>query len=229
MKAVIDLSEWNLTDAELPGLDNLAKVHLRLPYPGYKSLMNHPPAERRRRIAAQIREAFRALKASLGKVAFEKTGTHYRPVGVKVVLPLNQLPALLATAAFKTISIESIEGISRKTPESESFFWSIKARFSIQIENETGGFQGYEDRILLVKAVDEEEAHRKLLPGFDSYAEPYLNSAGLLVRWQFEEFLDAFATDVSSLETFLRDEGVEVFSELRNRKLKPEMEWHRRM
>ena len=80
---------------------------------------------------------------------------------------------------------------------------------------------------MLVKALDEEDARHKLLPGFKSYAEPYLNSAGLLVRWQFEKFLDVYSTDVPSLQAFLHDEGVEVFSELGNRKLKPGFEWLR--
>ncbi|GAA4024197.1 hypothetical protein GCM10022409_05190 [Hymenobacter glaciei] len=115
--------------------------------------------------------------------------------------------------------------MTRKKPAATKCFWSIKARFAIQIENVTGGLQTYEDRILLVKAADEEEAHRKLLPSFASYAEPYLSSAGLLVRWQFEEFLDAYETDVSSLDAFLRDEGVEVFSELGTRKRKAGYEW----
>ena len=225
MKAIIGLEDWNLTVDALSGLDNQARVHIRVPYPHYKSVLGYLPAERTRRIAAQIRKDFSALKEMLGKVPFEKTGTHFRPIGAKVTLPLNRLPPLLATEAVKTISIESIQGITRKESVPESCFWSIKARFAIQIENKTGGLQKYEDRLMLVKAVDEEDAQRKLLPSFESYTVPYLNSAGLLVRWQFEKFLDAYSTDVISLEAFLHDEGVEVFSELGNRKLKPGTEW----
>lgn len=227
MKAILGLEDWGLTADALFGLDNLAKIHLILPYPNYKTVINYLPAERKRRIAAQMRMSFRALKASLRNVPFEKTGTHLRPTGMKVVLPLNRLPALLAKEAVETISIEFVEGLNRRELVLESLFWSIKARFAVQIENETGGLQMYEDRILLVKAVDEEEAQHKLLPSFDNYAEPYLNSAGLLVRWQFEEFLDAYATGVSSLEAFLCNEGVEVHSKLGNRKLKAGFGWQR--
>jgi len=225
MKAILGLEEWCLTVDVLPGLANQARVHIGLPYPHYKSVLGYLPAERTRRIAAQIRKDFSALKRMLGKMPFEKTGTHFRPTGAKVTLPLNRLPHLLAAEAVETISIESIEGFIRKESRPESCFWSIKARFAIQIENETGGLQKYEDRIMLVKALDEEDAQRKLLPSCKSYAEPYLNSAGLLVRWQFEKFLDAYSTDVSLLEAFLHDEGVEVFSELGNQKLKPGTEW----
>jgi hypothetical protein len=225
MKAIVGLEDWDLTVEVLPRLDNQARVHITVPYPHYKAVTGYPPAERNRRIAAQMRKDFSALKAMLGKVPFEKTGSHFRPIGAKATLPLNRLPSLLAAKAVANISIEFIEGFTRKAAMPESFFWSIKARFAIQIENETGGLQKYEDRIMLVLARDEEDAQRKLLPGFESYAEPYLNSAGLLVRWQFEKFLDAYSTSVTSLEAFRHDEGVEVFSELGQRKLQPGTAW----
>ncbi|MDQ2794857.1 MAG: DUF4288 domain-containing protein, partial [Bacteroidota bacterium] len=220
MKAILGLQDWNLTVAALPELENPARVHITVPYPHCKSVLGYPPAERTRRINAQMRKDFSTLKALLGKVPFEKMGTHFRPIGAKVTLPLNRLP-LLATEAVKSISIEAVEGFNRQESMPKSCFWSIKVRFVIQIANETGGRQKYEDRIMLVKALDQEDAQRKLLPSFESYSEPYLNSAGLLVRWRFEQFLDAYLTDVASLKAFLNDEGVEVFSELGNRKLKP--------
>ncbi|GAB3722231.1 hypothetical protein GCM10027594_02870 [Hymenobacter agri] len=225
MKAILGLDEWGLTPEVLPELHNLAKVHIIVPYPHYSTVLTYPPAERTRRIAAQMRQSFTALKAVLGNAGIEKTGSHFRPIGAKVTVPLSRLSYLLAADAVENISIESVEGFNRKKASPKSCFWSIKARFAIQIENETGGLQKYEDRIMLVLAQDEEDAQRKLLLGFEKYAEPYLNAAGLLVRWQFERFLDAYSTDVVSLKAFLSDEGVEVFSELGNRKLQPGMEW----
>jgi hypothetical protein len=78
---------------------------------------------------------------------------------------------------------------------------------------------------VLIKALDQEEAQKKLLKSFESYEEPYLGASGRLVRWKFEKFLDAYSTSVYSAEDFSREEGVEVFSELRNRKIKPEHVW----
>ena len=97
----------------------------------------------------------------------------------------SNFAAELAAKAVETISLKSIEGFAPKELVPESCFWSNKARFAIQIENASGGLQRYEEQIMLVKALNEEDAQRKLLPGFEHYAEPYLNVAGLLVWWQF--------------------------------------------
>ena len=68
MKAILGLEDWNLTVDALPGLDNQARVHATVPYPHYKSVLGYSPAERTRRIAAQMRKNFSVLKGMLGKV-----------------------------------------------------------------------------------------------------------------------------------------------------------------
>ena len=94
------------------------------------------------------------------------------------------------------------------------------------MEHETGGLQKYEMRHLLVRALTREEAEAKLLPSFARYEEPYLNSAGYLVRWHFEGFVDSYQLDVNTADALLNEEGVEVFSSLHQRRLRAAMEWH---
>ena len=78
----------------------------------------------------------------------------------------------------------------------------------------------------MVKAFDEAEAQRRLLPTFDDYARPYLNSAGYLVRWQFEQFLDAYEVGAASLAVLPAEGYLEVFSKTGRRKLTPDRQWH---
>ncbi|MDO1451917.1 DUF4288 domain-containing protein [Rhodocytophaga aerolata] len=225
-KRIGGLEDWNLSEERLTHLTNRACVRIHLAYPDYKTFLAYPPAARRREIARTFREAFSALKLLLKGIPFERIGSSVRPRGVKVELPLHRVGELIREDFIGHISIEAIDGLEKKAArEPEGSFWSIKARFATQIEDQESGLQPYEDRILLIKAVDEQDAQKKLLKSFESYEEPYLNASGRLVRWKFEKFLDAYDTSVSSIEAFSSEQGVEVFSELANRKLKPEDVW----
>jgi len=225
MKAIANLEAWGLTESELGGLANEVVVRFTLAYPGYQAVVAYPPGERRRKLAALLRAKYQALKTALPPGPFEKLGTHYRPVGIRRRLPARQLPALLALAAVEDIWVEEIAGVPRVEARQEVSFWSIKARFAIQVEGISGGLQGVEDRLLLVRALDEADAQRQLLPTFAAYAEPYLNSTGRLVRWQFERFLDAYQVGFWPLDKFMSGEYLEVFSETRNRKMTSTMPW----
>lgn len=229
MKLRTNLDEWGLSEESLARLNHLAQVSIHIKYPGYEPFVDLAPQERRRAIDAHHRQAYRRLIALLPDIDFQRLGNHIRPIGIQIQIQLDQLarllPILAQDADLNSVSIETIEGLELKATEQEAFFWSIQARFAIQIENVTGGLQKYEDRLLLVKAFTEEEAQQKLLKGFESYAKPYLNSSGLLVRWKFEAFTDSYRLDVCSPEDFLNEQGVEVFSILGNRRLRPGQEW----
>ena len=229
MKLTINLDEWNLSEASLARINHLAQVSIHIRYPGYEPFVDLAPQERRRAINAHHRQAYRRLIALLPSIDFQRLGNHIRPIGIQIQIPLDQLakllPALAQDADLNSVSIKTIEGLEPEEPKQKAFFWSIQARFAIQIENVTGGLQMYEDRLLLVKAFTEKEAQQKLLKGFESYAKPYLNSTGLLVRWKFEAFTDSYPLDVCSPEDFLNEQGVEVFSKLGNRRLRTGQEW----
>lgn len=225
MKAIANLETWGLTESELGGLANEVVVRFTLAYPGYAAVVAYPPGERRRKLAALLRAKYQALKAALPPGPFEKLGTHYRPVGIRRRLPAQQLPTLLARPGVEDIWIEEIEGLAPLVRPAEPTCWSIKARFAVQVEHETTGLQLVEERILLVAALDEEDARQRLLPTFASYAEPYLGAGGRLVRWQFEAFLDAYEVEAGPLAALLSAEGLEVFSAISRRRLTPARAW----
>jgi hypothetical protein len=226
MKGIENLAPWGLAESELAALAAEAVVRFSLAYPGYQAVLAYPPAERKKRISAQLRANYQALKAALPPGPFEKLGSHYRPVGIRRRLPVRQLPGLLALAAVEAIWVEEVEGRTPQPPAAELRCWSIKARFAVQVAHETTGLQLVEERILLIAALDEEQARQKLAPTFAGYAQPYLNAAGHLVRWQFEAFLDAYEVAAGPLAGQLSAEGLEVFSQTSHRRLTPELAWH---
>ena len=225
MLATLDLEPWGLSQTDLHSLSQLASVRVHLAYPGYQAVIQLAPRERIRQIDAQYRQTYQRLVALLPGTSFTRIGSRTRPTGLAASLPLAQLPLLVQQPFVSGVTIEAIEGLTCQEIAPEPSFWCIQARFAIQIENVTNGMQKYEDRLLVIRALTEEEAKHKLLPNFEAYAEPYLNSAGLLVRWQFEAFTDSYCLDIQTVDAFLSEQGVEVFSTLNNRRLRAGIEW----
>ncbi|TGE20993.1 DUF4288 domain-containing protein [Hymenobacter metallicola] len=226
MSSKIDLTEWSLSEEDLVLQENIAQVRIHLAYPGHRPYLHLAPAERRQAISAHYRQDYRQLRSLLNGHTYQRIGSSVRPTGVVLQLPLNQLPALLGQSVVESVSVDAIEGLKARELAPEPSFWCLLARFAIQIEHETSGLQKYEMRHLLVRAFTLAEAEAKLVRSFARYEEPYLNSAGYLVRWHFEAFVDSYQLDVSAADTFLSEEGVEVFSSLHQRRLQPAMEWH---
>ena len=94
---------------------------------------------------------------------------------------------------------------------------------ALQIEGQTKGLQDVEDRIVVVRAYSEDDAVRRLEREWELYAAPYVNTEGLLVRFQMEEILD-----VGLLDREIDPAGDEVYSTFSRRRMKPEYEWHPR-
>jgi hypothetical protein len=223
--ATLDLKPWGLSQTDLQSLPQLASVRVHLAYPGYQAVIQLAPRERIRQIDAQYRKAYQRLVALIPGISFTRLGSRNRPIGLAASLPLAQLPPLAQQPFVSEVTVEAIEGLTCQERAPEPSFWCIQARFAVQVENVTKGMQMYEDRFLVIRALTEEEAKQKLLPSFEAYAEPYLNSAGLLVRWQFETFTDSYCLDIQGVDAFLSGQGVEVFSTLNNRRLRVGTEW----
>ncbi len=137
-------------------------------------------------------------------------------------LPARLVPRLLRIPQISGVWIQGIQGRKpRKLPPTLEFY-AVQARFGIQIEGETKGLQTYEDRILIVKALGEEDAVAKLKRELSGYGEPYLNPHGQLVRWQFEKVLEVYSTYC----TEINPKGEEVWSKLRERRLTPQYTWN---
>lgn len=142
-------------------------------------------------------------------------------------LPADSLEWLLRQAEVRMVILLAVDGMqrraSKKNRSREPLEWyAVQARFAIQVEGQTSGMQTYEDRIVLVKARDFEDAERRLEPEFAAYGQPYFNEDWELVRWHFERVLDVYLTNLDRLDPA----GTEVYSALRSRRMRPEYEWH---
>jgi hypothetical protein len=142
---------------------------------------------------------------------------------LQVTLPAKEVERLLTLRHAESVWIEKIAGVRRrKADTTEKSYFAVRAIFAIQIEGQTTGLQTYEDRILLVKAADDKHAIRLAKREFRRYESTYLSSAGTFCRWRFEKIIDVCKTWESSIDP----NGTEVYSELRDRRMKPEYEWH---
>lgn len=106
--------------------------------------------------------------------------------------------------------------------------YAIKARFAILVEGQTKGLQQYEDRIVLIKGKNEQEAEGKAIQLLPSKEEPYLNSDKRFVWYKFEEVIDICDCYAFESNDYIV-EGMEIYSERYSRKLKPENTWFGRV
>jgi hypothetical protein len=92
-------------------------VRINLAYPGHRPYVHLAPAARRRAISARYREDYRQLTPLLRGRPYQRLGSHLRPTGAALHLPLNQLPALLAEAVVHGVWVEAIEGLAPRVAE----------------------------------------------------------------------------------------------------------------
>lgn len=201
------------------------QVHLRGVPPVKRIFRLSPPARRKvreewcRKIFERVLSAIPAKDVVLSKKRpYHQTFTC--TIAGKDITTVRRMPEVLM------VSILSIEGRHRnKSRRSRTLDWyAVQARFAIQIEGQTKGMQSYEDRIIVVKALSPEDAERRLHREFRDYAAPYLNPYYELVRWKFERVLDVYQISDDAFDP----KGTEVFSVLRERRMRPEFKWHPR-
>jgi hypothetical protein len=221
------LDEFSLDMKKLTKLGTLPiTVRIHFKYPNASKLFSLSPSERKQKIEEWYKKVYSVVIRKLPtKIIepFKPANKKESPRGVTAVLEAKKFHSLLKIPNLEFISIDKIPGYKRKKPvkvEVDQWF-AVQARFAIQIEGQTKGIQTYEDRILLVKATSSNKAEKKLLREFKEYSKPYLNSDGYMVRWMFEKVLDTYRL----FDDEILEEGTEVFSVMKNRKMKPEYQW----
>jgi hypothetical protein len=221
------LDEFGLDIKKLTKLGTLPiTVRIHFKYLNASKLFSLPPSERKQRIETWYKDVYFDVirKLPAPKIEpFKATNKKESPRGIVAILEAKKFHSLLKIPNLEFISIDKIPGYKRRKPvrvEVDQWF-AVQARFAIQIEGQTKGMQTYEDRILLVKATSANKAEKKLLREFKEYSKPYLNSDGYMVRWMFEKVLDTYRL----FDDEILGEGTEVFSVMKNRKMKPEYQW----
>jgi hypothetical protein len=226
MKARLSgLDDFGLTPESFWQLNPKTRVRVEIdvPYPNIQLFAPLAPGERKNRIHASMeRAARRILKAwpgSLPEIARSDTGRPHRLSGW---LLLSELRKLVRMAATRRVWVNEI-GRRKKRRKKQLDWYAVLARFAIQIEGQRAGLQGFEDRTVIVRAWDNDDAIRRLHREFDGYVTPYLNLSYELVRWQFEKVLEV---QWLSIDDSPDPKGAEVFSTMRSRRMRREFEWH---
>lgn len=211
---------------ELDSYDKVFKIRIHLKYPDYTDILHLEPKERKKELRQRQRNLFKDFTKEINNKKFKRTGSKMSPRGLEMSCSKKEILHFNNDSRVGNISILNIE--LNKPEENNEYLFAVKARFAIQIENRIKGNQTYEERILLIKAKNGEEAEQKLIPQFKEYEEPYLNSDGALVRWKFETFIDYYQTDYISLGEMQEDEnkGIEIFSILKGRRLNEDRIWN---
>jgi hypothetical protein len=121
----------------------------------------------------------------------------------------------------KDVMIDTIEGRRQRFRRSGLAWFCVWGVIAIQIEGQTKGSLDLEDRLVLVKANDTDDAQRRLQKRWTRYAEPYMNPDGYLVRWQLISIRDVYPLFDQAIDP----RGTEVYSKLRKVRMRPEYRW----
>ncbi|MFN8411967.1 MAG: DUF4288 domain-containing protein [Anaerolineales bacterium] len=203
----------------LGGLPISVQIHFK--HINEAKLFSLLPAERKQRIEAWYEKIYSKAIRKLPTKTFKPLKPAKRnesPRGISATIEAKKFRSLLKAPNISSIFIEKIPGYKRKkTAKVKVDQWfTVQARFAFQIEGQTKGMQTYEERFLLVKAISSQNAEKKLLREFKAYSKPCLNSDGYMVRWIFEKVLDTYHL----FDDEIFEEGTEVFSILKSRKMK---------
>ena len=222
------LRDYGLTYPQFLKLNKKVKIVINLKYPKYEKFYIYSPEDRRKKINEVLKREYDSLVKILPNKDLKKNVFKKGIISVEAEL-LSSCVKLLENRKFiESIRIEKIDGLKKKKKKEkrEKLWYAVRANFSIQIEGFKGGLHQYEDRIIIVKAYDHEDAEKVAEKEFKEYCgEPYLNTDLRMVRWQYEKITDVFEL-LSVYKDKFEHSGTEVYAKFRMRKLKPEFEWH---
>jgi hypothetical protein len=189
-----------------------------------RSLFALPPIERGLRLRDILDSHYARLIAAFPDAELRRRAGCDRWT-VEGVIGAERLQDLAKRKEIECVWVSSIEGLRarRRRAKAKGWFcvWGIVA---VQIEDFEKGLVTVEDRLVLVKAFDEKDAERKLRKEWRSYAEPYMNHEGRLVRWKLIRIQDVYDLICDEIDP----NGTEVYSRLRDERMKEGYVWRRR-
>lgn len=216
------LDEFGLTLNQLTSLGSLkVKLHVYLRHVDEKSLFRLKPKDRVAKTKAHYELLLAQVKARWNDEPVKVSWNRRQPRGFSASIEARNVHKLLKMPEIGSIWLDEIPGRKRRSLKPQEKWFAVRARFAIQVEGQTKGFQSYEDRIVMVRAISFQDAEKRLLPEFQEYGSPYLNPYGCLARWHFEKVLDVYEVGDEKIDP----KGVEVFSVLNRRRMKPEYVW----
>jgi len=218
---VLGLHDYRLTVAGLERLGaRTVTFSLQLKGIPLLTLTQLGPEERNARLRATLKQQLDRLTRDFPGANLKSRDPKRGSWTLDGILPANRIRRLAAQPEVAELEISAIDGRKRARSTKEVWFcvWGLVA---IQVERRRSGMMEVEDRLVVVKALSPDDAIERLRPTWTKYAEPYLNPAGYLVRWQLVEIKDVFEV----FDDEFSPKGTEVYSRLRTVRVKPEYRW----
>ena len=216
------LDEFGLSIRQLTSLGGVKiKLHVYLRHINEKSLFKFKPSQRIAKMKRHYELLMSRVRNRWNCGPLEITYLRRQPRGFSASVEARHVVRLLQMPEIGAAWLDEIPGRKRVSRKRGDVWFSVKARFAIQVEGQITGMQSYEDRIVIVKAGSFEDAENKLQPQFKRYGTPYLNPQAFMVRWKFERILDVYEVGDENIDP----QGTEVFSALAQRRMKSEYAW----
>lgn len=200
----------------------LYSIHFKYP-PLNAALRKLTPKERVAFIDARFQNNLKQITRLLKGKPFEIIGTKKRPHGIRIRGTNEQL-AVLARLPYVSFNFVDTPKGKKEPAAKEKLFFCFNVVIQIQIEGVQKGNQMIDECFLMVTARNLEQAERKLKRHFKREEDVYLNYKGQMVRWSLERIEESYLTFITPEENF--EKPVEVFSKLKQRRLKRENIWN---
>jgi hypothetical protein len=161
------------------------------------------------------------LRREYPAIEFVSRGRRKPSWTIDAVVPANRVVALASSRYVDHLMVDAIEGRRQRVRRSTCGWFCVWGVVAVQIERQVKGSVDLEDRLVLVKANSTDDAQRRLQRMWSTYAEPYMNPDGYLVRWQLISIRDVYALFDETID----QRGTEVYSQLRRVRMRPEYRW----
>jgi hypothetical protein len=219
---VLGLDDFRLNLTQLTRLgDKPVRLSVQLVGRSVAALRHLRPTLRDATLREALANQLVRLRRRFPQVEFVSRGKRKPSWTIDGVLPARHVHELASTPEVSHVHLDTIEG-RRKKPRRQGPRWfCVWGVVAVQIEERIKGLITLEDRLVLVRAQDEDDAQSKLQREWSRYAKPYLNPDGYLVRWQLVNVRDVYELFESTIDP----RGTEVFSRLRTARLRPEHRW----
>lgn len=219
---IIGLDDFGLTLAGLPRLGpRLVRLSIQLTGKTLTALRQLRPKQRDAMLRETLTKQLERLKREFPAIEFVSRGAKKPSWTIDAVVPASQVVALARSPQVKQLVLDTIERRQKRFRRSGLGWFCVWGIVAIQIEGRVKGSLDLEDRLVLVKASDAEDAQRRLQRMWRRYAEPYMNPDGYLVRWQLISIRDVYTLFDDAIDP----RGTEVYSKLRTVRLRPEYRW----
>jgi uncharacterized protein DUF4288 len=220
---IIGLDDFRLTPVQLSRLGaRPVRLSIQLMGETVSRVRHLRPKHRNAVLAETLAKQLNRVRRDFPAIEFSARGD--KPSWtIDAVVPANRVVALAGKSYIKDVTLHTIEGRRKKFRRSGLGWFCVWGVVAIQIEGQVSGSLDLEDRLMMVKANDAEDAQRRLHRTWARYAEPYMNADGYLVRWQLMSIGDVYALFDDTIDP----RGTEVYSRLTRVRMRPEYRWRR--